>query len=104
MTDIVCKCGTSRLEDIQCAVCGEYFKAGWIPVSERLPETTGEVWIKALGMTRPELGSYVYQNTGEAFGIYCKPCFYVWRAGDWTHKVIITHWMPLPPPPPQEAE
>ena len=32
MTDIVCKCGVSRLEDVQCAECGEYFKAVWIPV------------------------------------------------------------------------
>lgn len=74
----------------------------WIPVSERLPEDTGEVWIKALGMNRPELGSYVYQTTGEAFGIYCKPCFYAWRAGDWTDKVTVTHWMPLPSQPEEE--
>jgi hypothetical protein len=70
----------------------------WIPVSERLPENTGEVFIKAIGMKRPELGSYVYQGD-EVFDIYCKPCFYAWRAGDWTDKVIVTHWMPLPEPP-----
>lgn len=26
MTDIVCKCGTSRLEDVQCAECGAYLR------------------------------------------------------------------------------
>ena len=27
MTEIYCKCGASRLEDIMCADCGDYFRA-----------------------------------------------------------------------------
>ena len=97
MTEIHCGCGASRLEEIMCAECGEYYRAGWIPGSDP-PKETCEVWVKALGMTKPELGSFVARISFSDF-VYSEPCFYVWRAGDWTSKVIVTHWMPLPEPP-----
>lgn len=41
MTDIVCKCGASRLEDIQCAECGQYFRVVHPP--ETLDEAMHEL-------------------------------------------------------------
>lgn len=45
MTEIVCKCGVTRLEDIQCAECGETFRLAWVQVSERLPDDDNGVLI-----------------------------------------------------------
>lgn len=89
MTDIVCKCGVSRLEDVQCAECGEYFKAGWIPVSERLPEVKGRYICSIMYKEEPKK-IWVEQRYWDGYG---------WDM----YTSIVTHWMPLPPPP-QEAE
>ncbi len=86
MTEIVCKCGTSRLEDVQCAECGEYFKAGWIPVSERLPKRDGFY--------------LVLENVNQVAGYYhwCKQ--FGWNTdGGRINIQSVTHWMPLPTPP-----
>ena len=89
MTEIVCKCGTSRLEDVQCAECGEYFKAGWIPVSERLPEYETDVLVW-YGMTYDGRRLDWY---GVSWRNECDD-------GKWcTDPVLPTHWMPLPTPP-----
>jgi len=88
MTEIVCKCGTSRIEDVQCAECGEYFKAGWIPVSERLPKQAQHVIVNIPGM-----------GFDIALYVICKQLpFDGFHAGG-IKLVGVTHWMPLPPPP-----
>jgi hypothetical protein len=91
MTDIVCKCGVSRLEEIQCAECGEYFKAGWIPVSERLPEYGKAVLIMTTTSVLPRIGRH-------------SPTIPQWATTDllYYHDISysqVTHWMPLPTPP-----
>jgi len=95
MTDIVCKCGASRLEDIQCAVCGEYFKAGWIPVSERLPEKLQWCLVSEVGTTWPddENTTSIAQYVDDEY----------WRNEYGYENEFVTYWMPLPSPP-QEAE
>ena len=92
MTEIHCGCGASRLEEIMCADCGEYYRAGWIPVSERLPEETG--YEKYLCLDK-EYGRRVYGFTSPSFW---------WYPEDMEDRTgYVTHWMPLPEPP-QEAE
>ena len=87
MTEIVCKCGTSRLEDVQCAECGEYFRAGWIPVSERLPEDCVEVIVCEIIMDYECVSAGFYDEAGRQW-------FSNGDAADY-----VSHWMPLPPPP-----
>ena len=88
MTNIVCKCGVSRLEDIQCAECGEALRLAWIPVSERLPEIGVEVFVLDKCGECDTDKRYKRVN-GDV----------VWL----TSEEIVTHWMPLPERPP-EAE
>ena len=90
MTEIVCKCGVTRLEDIQCAECGETFRLAWIPVSERLPEFVEDVIV----MHYPSriVGVAWYESNGWY-------CLNQWGA---VNIAVVSHWMPKPPPP--EAE
>ena len=76
---------------------------GWIPVSERLPDDDDFVYI----WPRPDFGVELH------VGQYCK--FHKKGAGwyaqvneqnygiEW-YRVTVTHWMPLPAAPQQEAE
>ena len=92
MTEIYCGCGASRLEEIMCADCGEYYRAGWIPVSERLPEGDGEYWVW-----------FKDEFTGIDISGYCD------YSKDWLEQYPdnngfentekVTHWMLLPEPP-----
>ena len=84
MTDIVCKCGVSRLEDIQCAECGEAFRLAWIRASD-----TPKVSERYLCYDK-EYGRMTYAWESES-----------WWYGDGmcSRDEYVTHWMPLPEPP-----
>ena len=64
----------------------EFVQHGWIPVTERLPETTSLCIVTKYRV--PFLAWYTGKN---------------WRAAD-TVSVVdgITHWMPLPEPPKED--
>jgi len=84
MTEIVCKCGTSRLEDVQCAECGEYFRAGWIPVSNPPKESDRYLCYDK------EYGRMTYAWVDESWWYGDRMC---------SRDEYVTHWMPLPTPP-----
>ena len=95
MTEIHCGCGASRLEDIMCADCGEYYRAGWIPVSEKYPpeeEYGASITVLALSGMNQIYEAYYDSDcdswTATPFGLMIKG---------------VTHWMPLPELP-QEVE
>ena len=86
MTEIHCGCGASRLEEIMCADCMEYYRMRWIPVSERLPEAFVPVLLYcADGYS--DVSMRTESDTGDIVFAYSD----------------VTHWMPLPEPP-MEAE
>lgn len=58
----------------------------WIPVTERLPEDDSQV----LACTRH----------GKAFSAHYD---HKWKSWSVSHTVKITHWMPLPEPPKEDA-
>ena len=66
--------------------------SGWIPVSERLPEKGGRYWC------------YVEEQNSLGKSHYQWNCS--WNEGAWSDKALtgrVTHWMPLPAAPQQEA-
>ena len=71
----------------------------WIPVTERLPEDRTPVQVCYIGYYGKEIGSDLLACRYE--GLWCywdgEPCSYD------ECKVKITHWMPLPEPPKEEA-
>ena len=74
----------------------ELSKPRWISVEDELPET----W-------KPVLVTYISYNDGEPLADMCA---FIDGSGEWTWndnaelaKVPITHWMPLPEPPKEEA-
>lgn len=66
---------------------------GWIPVSERMPEEYGRYWCYV--EEQNSLGKRHYQWN------------YSWNGDVWSDLALtgrVTHWMPLPAAPKQEAE
>lgn len=65
---------------------------GWISVKERLPEKTGYYLIAC---DRPYIGKKDGINIS----------FYQHKVKNWktTNNLHVTHWMPLPEPPKEEA-
>jgi hypothetical protein len=64
---------------------------GWVPVSERLPEPDKIVWVAGL---HPLQTSACFRD-GAKFLTYDE------EYEDWRYDItaMVTHWMPLPPPP-----
>ncbi|WP_313471269.1 DUF551 domain-containing protein [Atlantibacter hermannii] len=66
---------------------------GWIPVSERMPEEYGRYWC------------YVEEQNSLGKSHYQWNCS--WNGDVWSDPALtgrVTHWMPLPAAPKQEAE
>lgn len=63
----------------------------WIPVTERLPETTGKYLVAKDGVHGSTIGTNWYF-------VPCPPD----GMGGWNSEEIITHWMPLPEPPKED--
>ena len=76
-------------------------KTGWIPVSERVPEDSGEYLVTVI-----DEDVETYKHTGIAW--YAHPKDYDVKEGDWRELMIdekVIAWMPLPKPyEPQESE
>ena len=65
---------------------------GWIPVTERLPEKEGRyLCVKRIGKSG---AVYVTMMNGDSYGFSMEHIY--------TDEV--THWMPLPEPPKEDAE
>ncbi|WP_247751788.1 DUF551 domain-containing protein [Citrobacter freundii] len=67
--------------------------SGWIPVSERVPEESGRYWC------------YVEEQNSLGKSHYQWNCS--WNGEAWSDKALsgrVTHWMPLPAAPQQEAK
>ena len=101
---------------------GELPNGGWIPVSERLPETNNLnnidsydvlLWVK--DKSHPEREPQIYlgklkhvegdDGSGNFWGIETKPC--EWTIWGWSYfnEPEVIAWMPLPQPyEPQESE
>ena len=69
--------------------------AGWIAVSERLPKPWDAV------MVHPRPNDYVNEAYLNHKGVWMYS-EYVTDFGDQAYPCVVTHWMPLPPPPGQE--
>ena len=76
-------------------------KTGWISVSERVPEDSGEYLVTVI-----DEDVETYKHTGIAW--YAHPKDYDVKEGDWRELMIdekVIAWMPLPKPyEPQESE
>ena len=113
------KQAADAIEDLEFA-CNRYekdYKAlcaylpKWIPVAERLPEKTGVylAWMK-WDLTEPEeepsASPIEYDAEEEAFGrwkSYYDAETFGWAGEDFIRYEGITHWMPLPTPPKEDA-
>lgn len=62
----------------------------WISVDERLPKRNERVWVIGTGATYPQVAHYRYSAPAGAF----------WDNGGDLPLRHVTHWMPLPLPPP----
>lgn len=64
----------------------------WVPVSERLPEQGSTVLIFLISDEGTNIADIANQNDDER-GFFIRGTFWEWK--------YATHWMPLPPPPPE---
>lgn len=68
----------------------------WIPVEERKPETEGNYLCRECMVDENDQPTHVWTAILEyRFGKWWSSC---------TAPACITHWMPLPAPPEEEAE
>lgn len=65
----------------------------WISVSDRLPSESGEYIVHVKNLT----GRIKYFNPVFVASFYCGWNFQAWEDN------VVTHWMPLPEPPKEEA-
>lgn len=88
----------------------EVTKYRWIPVTERLPETSGVYlawmqWDLTDSDDKPSAYPIEYDAAEEAFGwwkSYFDPESLGWAGEDFIRYEGVTHWMPLPQPPKEE--
>lgn len=65
----------------------------WIKCSERMPEEFADVLVVTEDSQVREGYHFVYAGAPPVWKIYCYRKLYV------NDVEIVTHWMPLPPPP-----
>ena len=65
----------------------------WISVNDRLPEKCGEYIVFVKNLT----GRIAYFNP-----VFVASFYYTWNFQAWEDNVV-THWMPLPAPPKEDA-
>lgn len=69
-------------------------RARWIPVTEKLPEVDNE---------RDGYSEWVLAYDGTIECACYDPASGMWATSN-EYLLHVTHWMPLPPPPTQEAQ
>ena len=78
----------------------ELSKPRWIPVTERLPDTSHSVLVAGKMKYEWEKEYTRFVDLGWNDGVSFETC------NDWyegQHEFEVTHWMPLPEPPKEEA-
>ena len=79
----------------------------WIPVTERLPKESGEYLVYiCIDDTEPFYGIVPFDADVPAFGRWEEhydPVTYGLAGSDFVEIRDVTHWMPLPEPPKEEA-
>jgi len=92
----VCVCGLmNRAAD----AIEELSKPKWIPVTERLPDTSHSVLVAGKMKYEWEKEYTRFVDLGWNDGVSFETC------NDWyegQHEFEVTHWMPLPEPPKEE--
>ena len=73
--------------------------SNWISVDERLPRLRTDVIVHLRDVTEPDVSGTVVPLIFGLDGKYGFFCITVTGIEDWSEDV--THWMPLPEPPPQ---
>ena len=80
-------CGYEGVDDFALTFCDDYLPiSGWISVKDRLPEDSGDYMV--LNDGRIEIAPYDKEAANTLI--------------DWIEISGVTHWMPLPEPPPKE--
>lgn len=98
-------CGHEGVDDPALTFCDDYLPiSGWISVKDRLPEDSGDYMV--LNDGRIEIAPYDKEAAQEGlypFGYEDKEIDEIGNTLiDWIEISGVTHWMPLPEPPPKE--
>lgn len=76
----------------------------WISIKNKLPDKNGEVLVS----DGKEVWIKQFIATPDSFCAFTKPSFCYWdNSGDGYYiktRQVITHWMPLPPPPTEKEK
>ena len=83
------------IEDCRRAVGEMPEEDGWIPVTERMPEKQGRF-----------ICTYKFNSNSEMQFVGVLEYYVFCKDQHWQHEssgVIVTHWMPMPEPPKEDA-